>query len=109
MFAPAFVTEGGFELFLGGKSGPDIQAMPLSAMGSKLLLARCDEISAKASASVSGLFSSTVKMNFRVLDVVDGKTLDDFQFSAVGPGTSEADAKAAAIDRILEQISKRNF
>ena len=83
--------------------------MPLSKMGDKLFLARCDEVFTKASTSVSGLFNSTVRMSFRSLDAVDGKIIEGFQLSAVGPGTSEADATMAAFARILEQVSKRSF
>ncbi|MCO5067974.1 MAG: hypothetical protein M9910_04695 [Kiritimatiellae bacterium] len=109
VFAPPFIAEGGFEMFHQGKGGADIAAMPLSAMGTRLLLARCDEVTSKSSSTVAGLFNSTVKMSFRVLDAADGRTVDTFQLSAVGPGTSEADAKKAAFERILEQLSKRSL
>jgi len=109
VFAPAFITDGGFELFHAGKGCADIQALPLSKMGGKLLLARCDDVSSKASATVPGLVSSTVRISISVLDTSDGRIVEGLQLSAVGPGTSEADAKTAAFDRILEQVSKRSL
>jgi len=109
VFAPAFIADGGFESFHAGKGCPDITAMPFSRMTSKILLARCDDVSSKASTTVPGLFNSTVRMSFKVLTSADGKIVEAFLLSAVGPGTSEADAKTAAFDRILEQVSKRNL
>jgi hypothetical protein len=109
VFSPEFVTEGAFDTFFGGKGGGDVEAMPLSSMSGKLFLARCDESTAKASTTIAGLYNSTVKMSFGIVDATDGKVVDGFQLSVVGPGTSEADAKAAALDQILEQLDKRGY
>jgi len=109
VFATAFITTGGFESFYSGKGRQDIEAMPLAKMTSKILLVRCDDVVSKASTTISGLYNSTVRVSFKVLASGDGKVVDAFQLSAVGPGTSEADAKTAAFERILEQVSKRNL
>lgn len=109
VFSPAFTTEGGFENFYSGKGGLDIQAMPLAGMGGKLLLVRCDESATKSSATVSGLFNVTVKMGFRILGASDGKLLDEFHLTGIGPGTSEMAAEAAALDRILELAREHKF
>lgn len=109
VFSTAFVEEGGFSTFFRGQGSADIQAMQLARQGNRLLLARCDSVAHSVSASLEGLHSEVVKMSFTVVDSADGRILDGFQLSAIGPGTSEADAKTAAFDRILEQLSKRGF
>jgi hypothetical protein len=109
VFAPAFATEGGFDNFYSGKGVLDIKAMPLAGMGGKLLLVRCDESATKASATVPGLFNASVKMSLRILDASDGKILDEFHLTGIGPGTGEKAAEAAAFERILEQVREHKF
>jgi hypothetical protein len=109
VFSPAFVTKGAFELFFNGMGSEDIRAMPLSKMGRKILLARCDDVSVKTSMLSAGLVNSTVRMTFRILDAADGRVLDAFQLTAVGPGADREEAKKTALDRLMEQVSKRSF
>jgi hypothetical protein len=109
VFSPAFVTSGAFDSFFGGRGGADLQDMPVSAMGNKLLLARVNVNSVKSGTSVAGLYSASIVVAFSILSANDGSVVDTFELNAVGPGTSESDATAAALDRILEQVSQHGF
>ena len=109
VFSPAFVTSGAFDAFFGGRGGADLQDMPVSNMGNRLLLARLNVNSVKPGTSATGLYSASIVVAFRVLSANDGSVVEAFELNAVGPGTSEADATAAALDRILEQLSLHGF
>jgi len=109
VFSPAFVTSGAFDSFFGGRGGADLQDMPVFSMGNRLLLARVDVNSVKAGTSANGLYSASIVVAFSILSANDGGVVEAFELNAVGPGTSEADATAAALDRILEQLSQHEF
>jgi hypothetical protein len=109
VFSPAFVTTGAFDSFFGGRGGADLQDMPVSNMGNRLLLARVNVNSVKPGTSATGLFSASIVVAFSILSANDGSVVEGFELNAVGPGTSEADATAAALDRILEQLSQHRF
>ena len=81
----------------------------MSNMGNRLLLARLNVNSVKPGTSATGLYSASIVVAFRVLSANDGSVVEAFELNAVGPGTSEADATAAALDRILEQLSLHGF
>jgi hypothetical protein len=83
--------------------------MPVSSMGNKVVLARVSVNSVKAGTTAAGLYSASIGVAFSVLSANDGSVVETFELSAVGPGTSEADATAAALDRILEQLSQHGF
>ena len=78
--------------------------MGLAGMAGKLLLFRCDEVKTKPSSTVSRLFHADIRMTLHVVDASDGKTLNEYSLSGVGPGTNEATAEQAAYERILEQV-----
>jgi hypothetical protein len=109
VFSPAFVTSGAFDSFFGGRGGADLQDMPVSNMGNRVLLARVNVNSVKAGTSATGLYSASIVVAFSILSANDGSVVEAFELNAVGPGTSEADATAAALDRILEQLSQHGF
>lgn len=109
VFSQAFTTTGAFEIFYEGKGGHDIQQMPLAEIGDKIFLIRCDEVSTKSSSTVSGLFTANIKMGFRILSAADGRVLDDFHLTGIGPGADQSSAESAAFERIYEQISKHKF
>ena len=109
VLSAAFVEEGGFDAFLRGEAAADIQAMQLAARGERLLLVRCESTTRTASTTIEGLHSATVKVTFCPVDLADGKVADRFTITATGPGTSDADAQAAAFSRVLEQLSKRGL
>ena len=109
VLSAAFVEEGGFDAFLRGEGAADIQAMQLAARGERLLLVRCESITRTASTTIGGLHSATVKVAFGPVDLADGKVADRFTITGTGPGTSDADAQAAAFSRVLEQLSKRGL
>jgi hypothetical protein len=109
VLSTAFVEEGGFDAFLRGEGAADIQAMQLAARGERLLLVRCESTTRTASTTIAGLHSATVKVTFGPVDLADGKVADRFTITGTGPGTSDADAQAAAFSRVLEQLSKRGL
>jgi hypothetical protein len=109
VFSPAFVTSGAFDLFFGGRGGADLQDMPVSNMGNRLLLARVNVNSVKPGTSATGLYSASIVVAFSILSANDGSVVEAFELNAVGPGTSDADATAAALDRILEQLGQHGF
>jgi hypothetical protein len=109
VFSPTFVTSGAFDTFFVGRGGADLNEMPVSSMGNKVVLARVSVNSVKAGTTAAGLYSASIGVAFSVLSANDGSVVETFELSAVGPGTSEADATAAALDRILEQLSQHGF
>jgi len=109
VFSPEFVTGGAFDSFFGGRGGADLQSMPVSNMGSKILLARISINSVRPGTTAAGLFSASVVVAFSVLSSNDGSVADRFEIQAVGPGTSEADATSAALDRVLDQLSQHRY
>ncbi len=109
IFSALFVTSGAMETFMRGQGGSEIKTLQLSALGDKLLLAKCESVLHEVSRTIADLQSVTVKMSFGVVSAIDGRLSESFQLSATGPGTSEGDAKAAAFGRIIEQLGKRGY
>lgn len=107
VFSPGFVTGGGFDAFFSGLGRTDVQNMPLSRMGERILLARVSVSAVTESLTTAGLVSASVVAGFKILSSSDGSLVDAFQLEAVGPGTSEADATSAALNRILDQLRRR--
>jgi hypothetical protein len=108
VFSPEFVTSGAFDLYFLGRGSFDPQVTPLFTMGEKLLLARVST-SAKRGTVAEGLFTASATVTFSVLSSVDGSAVDGFELQAVGPGTSESDAVANALDRIMDQLGRRGY
>jgi hypothetical protein len=109
LFSKTFVSAGAFDAFFGGQGGPDLEQMSVAKFADKVLFARIDNLSVRPGSSVSGLFTASATVTFRVLSASNGRILDSFEVKATGPGTSEPDAKAAALDRALDQASRRGF
>lgn len=109
VFSPAFVTDGAFDAFFGGRGGADLRNMQVSTMGSRLILARISIKSVKQGTTVAGLVSASVGVAFSVLSANDGSVVDGFSVNAVGAGTSEAGAISAALDRVLDQLSQHGY
>jgi hypothetical protein len=109
VFSPEFVTGGAFDSFFGGRGGSDLQSMPVSNMGSKILLARISINSVKPGTTAAGLFSASVAVAFSIISSNDGGVADRFEIQAVGPGTSETDATSAALDRVLDQFGQHKY
>lgn len=108
VFAPEFVTTGAFDAFFVGLGGTDLQEMPISSMGEKILLARVSN-AVKPGKTATGLFTASVVVTFSIVSSTDGSAIDGFELRAVGPGTSETDAVSQALERILELLNKRGY
>jgi hypothetical protein len=109
VFSSSFITNGEFDSFFDGRGRADIQEMPVSAMGNNILLARITTNLVKPGMSAEGLISASIVGSFRVISALDGNVVDAFEIEAVGAGTSDDDAKSAALDHILQQLSKRGY
>ncbi|OGV64917.1 MAG: hypothetical protein A3K19_03315 [Lentisphaerae bacterium RIFOXYB12_FULL_65_16] len=109
IFSAAFVKTGAMETCMRGQGGTDVKALQLSAIGDKLLFAKCESATHELSTTIADLHSSAVKMSFAVVNAVDGRLVESFQLSATGPGFSEGNAKSAAFGRIIDQLDKRGY
>lgn len=104
VFSEKFITSQAFDRFFSGEGKRDTERMPLAGMGARLLLVRFDELKSKNSDSIAGLVTANMKVSIRVLDAADARVLQEFHFTAVGPGASAQDAINAAFARILGQF-----
>jgi len=109
VFSPSFITSGEFDMFFDGRGGSDIQEMPLSAMGNNILLARVNTNYVKPGTSSVGLITASIVASFRIISSRDGSVVDGFEIEAVGAGTSEGDAKTAALGHILEKLGQHGY
>ena len=109
VLSAAFIREGGFDVFCRGEGKADIQAMQLANYANKLLLANCESMVHAIGATVEGLHTVKIKTAFTVVNTSDGGVVERFVLTAVGPGTSEGDARAAAFDRILSQLAQHGL
>jgi hypothetical protein len=101
VFSSSFVTSGTFDSFFDGRGSEDLRDMQLAVVGDKILLARVTTNFVKPSTSAVGLISASILGSFRVISAQDGSVIDGFEIEVVGAGTSEDDAKSAALDLIL--------
>jgi hypothetical protein len=109
VFSSSFITSGEFDSFFDGRGGSDLQNMQVSAMGNNILLARITTNFVRRGATAVGLISASIVGSFRVISAHDGSVVDGFEIEAVGAGTSDDDAKSAALDHILEKLSQHGY
>jgi hypothetical protein len=109
VFSSSFITSGAFDSFFDGGGRDDLRKMQFSAIGDQILLARITLNSVRPGKSTVGLISASIVGTFRIISANDGSVIDEFEIEAVGAGTSDDDAKSAAIDRILEQLAKHGY
>jgi hypothetical protein len=109
VFSSSFITSGAFDSLFDGRGGSDLQDMKVSAMGNNILLARVTTNFVRPGTSAVGLISASIVGSFRVISAHDGSVVDGFEIEAVGAGTSNDDAKSAALDHILEQLSQHGY
>jgi hypothetical protein len=101
VFSSSFVTSGTFDSFFDGRGSEDLRDMQLAVVGDKILLARVTTNFVKPGTSAVGLISASILGSFRVISAQDGSVIDGFEIEVVGAGTSEDDAKSAALGLIL--------
>jgi hypothetical protein len=109
VFSSSFITSGAFDSFFDGRGGSDLQDMQVSAMGNNILLARITTNFVRPGASAVGLINASIVGSFRVISAHDGSVIDGFEIEAVGAGTSNDDAKSAALGHILEKLSQHGY
>jgi hypothetical protein len=109
IFSPSFISSGEFDSFFDGRGGSDLQDMQVSAIGNNILLARVTTNFVNPGTSAVGLINASIVGSFRVISAHDGSVVDGFEIEAVGAGTSDDDARSAALNHILEQLSQRGY
>lgn len=103
-FLGSFVTDGLHDRAFNGDPAL-IEKLGLREKAEKLALGVAT-VSYTPNATLNNVINAQLRLNVRIVDVASGGIVGEFSTEALAPGRSEADALAAARERILQNVSE---